>query len=124
MVSWFLYRVADFRPAHVQSRSSTKAPNLSNVPTSSIRKIQLSKGLLEHDLERAAEVRKMKESCTSSHSLYREIATIVLVLQRSSSLNPLKGGSIGKYHRGLTIRVIKGDTRSLDYGSNGARFFP
>ena len=32
------------------------------------------------------------------------------------SLNPLKEGYIGDYV-GTTIRVIKGDTRSLDYGS-------
>ena len=36
--------------------------------------------------------------------------------QMSYSLNSLKGGYIGDYI-GTTIGVIKGDTRSLDYGS-------
>ena len=36
--------------------------------------------------------------------------------QLSYSLNSLKGGYIGST-KGTTIEVIKGDTRSLEYGS-------
>ena len=38
----------------------------------------------------------------------------------SHSLNSLKAGYIGII-QGTTIGVIKGDTRSLDYGSYGMR---
>ena len=37
----------------------------------------------------------------------------------SHNLNSFKGGSIGIIY-GITFGVIKGDTRSLDYSSNGS----
>ena len=38
-------------------------------------------------------------------------------LDMSYNLNSLKGGMYRGLYRGTTIRIIKGDTRSLDYSS-------
>ena len=55
------------------------------------------------------------EHCKQTH---RPLLLTLSPFYRIYSLNSLQGGYIWD-HRGSIIAVIKGDTRSLDYSSNG-----